>query len=168
MKTEDEQDSDIDLEKLQRGHRDEFDKIYQKYASKVFMYAYRALSHREDAEEIIQEVFSEIWQQRQKIHSEGFIWKLVRCRCIDRLRKKKVQCISDEHLDQVYRESDIGKRLIQEEQRQKILQKISEGERQVLSLLMKGLTRQEIAELLKTPIGTIDSRLHRLKNKLKG
>ncbi|WP_372364621.1 RNA polymerase sigma factor [Candidatus Uabimicrobium sp. HlEnr_7] len=168
MKTEEEQDSDIDLEKLQMGQTEEFDKVYQKYASKVFMYAHRALSSREDAEEIMQEVFSEIWQQRQKIRSEGLIWKLVRCRCIDRLRKKKVQCISDEYLQQVYRESDLSKHLIDEEQRQTMLDKISCGERKVLSLLIKGFTRQEIADLLKMPIGTIDSRLHRLKIKLKG
>ena len=167
MKTE-EQDSEIDLERLRTGHLEEFEKMYSKYVRKIFMYAYRALSIREDAEEITQEVFSEIWQQRQKIRSEGLIWRLVRCRCIDRLRKKKVECISDEYLDQVYRESEIGRDLMHEEQRQKILQKISHGEKQVLSLLIKGFTRQEIAQLLKMPIGTIDSRLHRLKLKLKG
>lgn len=158
----------IDLEQLRLGKQDEFEKMYNKYANKIYSYACKALPTKEDAEEIMQEVFSSIWQQRQNISSEGLIWKLVRCRCIDRLRKRKIQLIENQHLEQMYRENNVAKDLINEEQYQQVLTKISAGEREVLTLLIKGFIRQEIANILKLPIGTIDSRLHRLKNKLKG
>lgn len=165
--TESSDESSINLEKLKAGEKKEFEKFYNKYIQKTYSYAFRVVGKREDAEEIIQEVFTKIWVYKENMKSEGLIWTLLKHKCIDYIRKPHVKVLTKDEL-----ESAMGYKIYQEgitdEEKQKLLQKLPTGEKQVLSLLFKGFDRKEIAKILGLSLGTIDSRIHRLKVRLKG
>lgn len=159
---------DIDLVKLRAGEVREFEHMYRKYVHRVYGYAFKISGSREDAEELTQEIFYTLWQQREAMRSEGLIWVVTRHKCIDYLRKARLPVIVVEE-DQLPAQSmQADNTTMREEETQEVLAKLSAGERTVFALLMEGRSRQEIKELLHLPLGTIDSRLHRLKHKLQG
>ncbi len=158
----------IQLERLREGDPEEFEKLYRKYAKKLYAYAWEMLGNVEDAEEVTQDVFSVTWKQKEKLQTEFFVWKVLKNKCIDQIRKSRPTFLPVLLEDTLIAENSAEKEMIQEEQKQKWLAKLSEGEQQVLSLLLRGFLRQEIATILQNPLGTVDSRLHRIKEKLKG
>ena len=161
-------EQDIDLKKLCAGEPREFEKLYGKYVQRIYGYAYKISSSRDDAEEITQDIFQQLWQQRQAMRSERLIWVIARHKCIDYLRTRRppVVTVDEEQLPMPAASTD--ETAVSEESTQAALHKLAAGEREVLSLLLAGRSRKEIQQLLQLPLGTIDSRLHRLKQKLQG
>jgi RNA polymerase sigma-70 factor (family 1) len=52
---------------LKDGHEEAFDHLYFRYRNKLLSVAYNRLKSREIAEEIVQDVFTDIWQKRQTL-----------------------------------------------------------------------------------------------------
>lgn len=68
-----------------------FKTIYNKFWQKLFTLAVYKTGDREDAEEIIQDIFISIWNRRQELNIdflEAYLTKAVNLKLIDRLRKK--------------------------------------------------------------------------------
>lgn len=57
--------------KLQIGDLDAFDQIFQRYGDKLFGFAFKYLKSKEDAEELVQDVFLKIWENRKKLKQES-------------------------------------------------------------------------------------------------
>jgi RNA polymerase sigma-70 factor (family 1) len=69
FKKQKEYNSDEDLVlALMAGDMLAFEFIYKKYALKLFNIAYNQLGSQEDAEEIVQELFSSIWKKRMDLN----------------------------------------------------------------------------------------------------
>jgi RNA polymerase sigma-70 factor (ECF subfamily) len=58
------------LRKLIEGDNASFEKIYFNYVNRVYYFALRYLNNSSDAEEIVQEVFYKIWENRTNINVE--------------------------------------------------------------------------------------------------
>ncbi len=56
--------------RLIEGDAEAFEKIYYSYVERVYYFAYRYLQNSEDTEEIVQDVFTRIWENREKIDPE--------------------------------------------------------------------------------------------------
>jgi RNA polymerase sigma-70 factor (ECF subfamily) len=56
--------------RLIESDSDAFEKIYYAYAERVYYFAYRYLRNGEDTEEIVQDVFTKIWESRKNIDPE--------------------------------------------------------------------------------------------------
>ncbi len=68
-----EQSANSDLEwikKLKKGDIDAFNQLFYAYSSKLYHFGYANLKSREDAEEMVQEIFSTIWDKRGDIKEE--------------------------------------------------------------------------------------------------
>lgn len=50
---------------LQNGQKSAFEEIYRRYWKKLYRIALHQTSHREEAEELVQELFMSIWQRRE-------------------------------------------------------------------------------------------------------
>lgn len=59
---------------IRQGDRNAFDSVYHQYVSQLFALAHKHIPNRTDAEDIVQEVFLDIWEKRNKIiiHSSLF------------------------------------------------------------------------------------------------
>jgi len=70
-----------------------FEEIYVTYFPRLLRFAQEYVLNREDAENIIQDVFLTLWERRDdlKIHISlaSYLFVLIKNRCIDYLRRKK-------------------------------------------------------------------------------
>lgn len=59
------------IESLRQGDLKAFDAIFAKYSSKVYGFAVKYLKSKEDAEEIVQDLFLRIWEKRDHLDKES-------------------------------------------------------------------------------------------------
>lgn len=82
--------SEADLiEGLRNGDRDAFTIIYKEYWYRMFTVANRKLQNRELAEELIQEIFTRLWKERETIRItqlDFYLFSAVRYEVIDQIR----------------------------------------------------------------------------------
>ncbi len=58
------------IKRLRRGDVEAFNQIFYGYSSKLYHFGYGYLKSKEDAEEMVQEIFSKIWDKRADIKEE--------------------------------------------------------------------------------------------------
>jgi RNA polymerase sigma-70 factor (ECF subfamily) len=58
------------IRKLKKGRIEAYNRIFCAYSSKLYHFAYGYLKSKEDAEEMVQEIFSTIWDTRADIKEE--------------------------------------------------------------------------------------------------
>lgn len=58
------------LEQITAGHKDAFTTLYKRYWESLFLTAVKVLRSKEDAADIVQEVFLSIWNRRQELTIE--------------------------------------------------------------------------------------------------
>lgn len=71
-------------------NRDFFIHVYNQYWYRMFQQAYRKLKEKEIAEEIVQDIFTGIWKDRERIrvgNLEAYLFGSVRNEIIDHIRK---------------------------------------------------------------------------------
>jgi RNA polymerase sigma-70 factor (ECF subfamily) len=82
------------LAALKNDDRQAFRQLTERYLDKVWRLAYRVVRHRQDAEDIAQEVFVTVWNNRHQWQDEGasfstWIYRVTVNRSIDWARKRK-------------------------------------------------------------------------------
>lgn len=80
------------LIRLIEGDSEAFESIYYAYIERVYYFSYRYLNNSEDAEEIAQDVFSKIWENRSNINLEksfsGYLLTTAKNTIFNNYRKK--------------------------------------------------------------------------------
>jgi RNA polymerase sigma-70 factor (ECF subfamily) len=179
----------VETENKKRGIADElFDQVRnddQKAFARMFSIYFPRLNDfakkvvRDDgiSQDIVQEVFLKVWDQRvqiQNINIEAYLFKLVRNRCIDYIKYLKVvnnrmdKIRISSKIEELYRIDFVGDEpyiLILEElnaQLEKIIQRLPNRCREVFLLSrMEGLKNREIAEKLHISIKNVERHLTR-------
>ena len=139
----------------------------------------RILGRRSEAEEILQEVFLQVWTQADRYNPEratarGWILMLARSRALDRLRRRDASQRREEEAagGETRSVGPVGTaRLEASERRSRIasaLGLLTPEQRHCIELaFFEGLTHTQIAERLQAPLGTIKSRILLGMNKLR-
>tara|TARA_R110002049_G_scaffold229148_1_gene401264 strand:- start:55 stop:672 length:618 start_codon:yes stop_codon:yes gene_type:complete len=151
--------------------------LYDNYNRLLFGLILSILKKREEAEDLLQEVFTKIWQNAEKFDLERgtvYTWvvTLTRNRSIDRLRskvykeqKKQSTSLDDEDVfHPLYsEESDPLENTILKERAKKVhqaLDQISEKQKKVLQVAyFSGMSQSEISEEFDIPLGTVKTRM---------
>jgi RNA polymerase sigma-70 factor (ECF subfamily) len=151
--------------------------LYDNYNRLLFGLILSILTKREEAEDLLQEVFIKIWQNAEKFDLERgtvYTWvvTLTRNRSIDRLRsriykeqKKQSTSLDDEDVfHPLYSEaSDPLENTILKERAKKVhqaLDQISEKQKKVLQVAyFSGMSQSEISEEFDIPLGTVKTRM---------
>jgi RNA polymerase sigma-70 factor (ECF subfamily) len=140
-------------------------------------FAAHVIKDNEISQDIVMEVFEKVWENRDKIENtniEGYLYKLVRNRCIDFIKHQKVmhhqmQEVQDSlQYEEMYRIDFVGNQpyiLIEEELKAKIennILSLPDHCREVFILSrVNGLKNREIAEKLNINIKNVERHLHR-------
>src|SRR5246127_1323530 len=79
------------IRQVAKQDRNAFSQLYDRCSSLVFTLALRMLKERSDAEDLLQEVFVQIWRQAANYNEnrgspEGWVINIARSRAIDKLR----------------------------------------------------------------------------------
>lgn len=83
---------DVLLQKIKDGSNNAFNILFQKYWEKAYSEAYKRLKNQDDAKDIVQEIFTKLWLNRQTQNIENFSAYLhvaIRNNVIKLLSKKK-------------------------------------------------------------------------------
>lgn len=91
----------VDL--MQNGSRDAFDRIYALYSKKLYLYCLQYVKSREDAEDIVQNVFMNLWVSRHTIqHGEllnVFIFRSAKNQIINRYKSNLNSAIYEHYTE---------------------------------------------------------------------
>lgn len=177
-------DNEIEfIQALKRGEEWAFRKLYREYAPKIGAFA-RTYFGTDDIDDVIQEVMMRVYKGIKKFKGNSslstWIYKITMnvCNTLYEKNKKKnekvfsVQNDEEENdIEIVDTEKNVQKQVQQEllyERIMEIIEQLPEKERLLIKLRdIDGLPYSEIAEILEIPEGTVKSRLHSAREKLK-
>ena len=165
------QDLHLTFQQIKNGDSDKINVLYSKYNRLVYGIAFSILKNKEDSEDIIQIVFAKIFEMdKEKLptnNETSWLYSLTKNETLNYLRKQK----EDVNLDDIYyiaEEDEELKKIIEKDKYNRIISKLNEQEREIVSLkILSNMSFKEIALLLKMPIGTVQwkyyTALHTLK-----
>ena len=158
-------DADL-LSCLQMGDESAMAVLYDRYSKIVYSVALRVLRDPSSAEDILQEIFMQIWRNPGSfIASRGSLggWLAVvsRNRSIDALRRKRpADSVDDVVLASPCNLADEAERNVMMEKTRSVLDTLPSGQRKTLEMaFFDGLTHAEIAEMRGEPLGTVKTRI---------
>jgi RNA polymerase sigma-70 factor (ECF subfamily) len=168
------------LRALARGDESAFARIYDRYSPILLGLLLRILRSRAEAEDVLQEVFLQVWQRAHSFDSErgrAFTWlvTLARSRAIDRLRsvgsRERAARASAEETPPESEPADwADNAAIRSERAEAVraaLAELPEEQRQVLMLAyIEGMSQSEIAAAKNQPLGTVKTRTRSALRKL--
>lgn len=83
------------LKRVQHGDKDAFESLFNAYYSQLFNYAREILKDRDAAEEVVEDSFLRLWENRGHIHIEtsirAYLYRSVYNRCLNHLKHLKVR-----------------------------------------------------------------------------
>jgi RNA polymerase sigma-70 factor (ECF subfamily) len=82
---------------LRKGDLDAFRRVYSKYKYKVFFFSLSYLKSREKAEDIVQDVFIKVWENRNHMDEHysfsNFPFTVTKNTILNHIRKKKYEIV---------------------------------------------------------------------------
>ena len=61
---------------IRNGDLIAFDRIYEKYSTRLYLFIYGIIKSQKDAEDIVQEVFIKVWDKREKINELSYSFSI--------------------------------------------------------------------------------------------
>ena len=166
------------IERLRKGDKNAFREIYARYSQVVFNLAFRMLRSREEAEEVVQEIFLQVWNKADSYDAgrgaiSTWIVNIARSRSIDKLRTLGYREQTTELIEErVNSKSDLSRIIEDREESRKVIREaldsLPDNQRIAIEMVFfEGLTHIEAAERLNEPVGTIKTRIRLGVSKLK-
>jgi RNA polymerase sigma-70 factor, ECF subfamily len=168
--------SDVDLMLgIQSGDADALSQLYDRYNGIVKALILRIIRNDTEADDLLQEVFMEIWNQAKNFSAEkgkplGWMVTLTRRRAIDALRKKQAYNRAEERLQAEPEQQPLAwvQNTTEMEIRAgdtrvlmaNVINSLPEAQQQVIELaFFQGMSQREIASHTNIPLGTVKTRL---------
>jgi RNA polymerase sigma-70 factor, ECF subfamily len=159
----------------------EFDILFRKYYHRLFCYAMKFVENEGDAHNMVQDIFTGIFEKQIFVQQEGYIkaylYNGIRNSCLNHIKHQKVINRHLSHSAIELKETELTaylsteKSMIEEETFMKIHQAIEElspSQKEVLLLSrFEGMKSREIAEKLQIPVRTVETRIFRALSALR-
>lgn len=178
------------MERAKAGDGPAFDEMTRRYSEKAYSVAYQMLASHDDARDLVQDAFFEVFRTLERFNTQyrfsTWLYRILINKCIN-YRKREARRRMFSFSDYGTRNGSTGQQFLvanlpssektphevleNDELRRSItaaLDTLSERHRTVVVLFdLEGLSHKEIAEILQCPEGTVMSRLHHGRLKLK-
>ena len=149
-----------------------FNTIYRTYSRRIFRFAYSYVKIQSDAEEIVQDVFLKVWENREKIDEylsfESYLFTITYNTSISVLRKKVSENQYIEYLKSIQTASIQNNTTTEIEftelrdRADQIIEQLPSRQKQIFKLNReKGHTYREIALILNISQNTVESHMGR-------
>jgi RNA polymerase sigma-70 factor (family 1) len=148
-----------------------FDILYKKYSNRLYKFGYSIIKSQEETENLIQDVFLSLWENRNKVVKDSsiksFLFTIAYNSAISILRKKIKESAFIEHLMSLQEinvepvnveleYNDLTKKL------DEIINELPQRQKEVYMLhKVEGLKYSEIAERLNISVNTIETHMSR-------
>jgi RNA polymerase sigma-70 factor (ECF subfamily) len=154
---------------MKAGNSFAFEKLYFSYSKKLYNFAFNILKSKEDAEGIVQNVFTKIWETRSEINTElsfgGYIFRITKNMMLNQLKKK---IIEKEYLNYLLATPEDTSLPVEQEvnfmelnlEIERIINELPEKRRKIFRLSREeGLTYREIAEKMDISVNTVNTQI---------
>jgi len=170
---------------LQQGDESAFKKLVDEWQDMVYNTAVSIVQNADDADDITQEVFIQVYQSISSFKGESkfstWLYKVTLSKALDHEKKKKrkkrfafVQILFGNHDDEQLHPVEFDHPGIQLEKKQRAnelfraLKQIPDKQRIAFTLhKLEGQSYQEIAQIMNTSLYAVESLMGRAKNSLK-
>lgn len=170
--------------RCQAGELAAFEPLVERYRQRVWRLAYNVVRDREEAWDVVQEAFIRAYQALPSFRGQSafytWLFRIVMNVAADRVRQRAArgrafgtERVPEEEWDRVMADQgrapdDAALRTEDRERIQAALEALSEDHRAIIMLSdVEGLSYREIAEVLDIPMGTVMSRLHNARKRLR-
>jgi RNA polymerase sigma-70 factor (ECF subfamily) len=154
------------ISRLRAGDQSAMADLYDRYSGVIYGVALRVLANTTAAEDVVQEIFLQLWRNPQAFDSDRgrlapWLAVIARNRAIDHLRKRPAEDDIEEMPIScgVDLESEASQKLAVEKVRG-VLTQLPQDQRKALEMAyFEGMTHSEIAGKTGEPLGTIKTRI---------
>ena len=175
---------EILVKKSQKGDYPSFAELVKRYEKKIYNLAYRIMGNREDASDVLQETFLQVFKKlagfKGKAKLSTWLYRIAVNICLMRKRKgKRMETVSldipilTKKEDEIKRElrDDWSESPLATLENKEVKKTLSEAidslpeEYRTVFLLrgLNGMSNEEVAEVLKISLPAVKSRLHRAR-----
>ncbi|MDN5726162.1 MAG: RNA polymerase sigma factor [Propionibacteriales bacterium] len=170
------------VERLKSGSRAAMDELYREHADELYTYCYRRTGSWSAAEDLAASTFLEVWRSRRKVvevdgSPRPWLYGVATNICRNHLRSqyRAAGALARLHLidssDSADPADDVASRIDADRRFQQTLDRVdtlTERDQEVFVLVLwEGLTYTEAAAALDIPVGTVRSRLARVRRQLR-
>jgi len=173
------------VERLKRGDETAFRELVDDYQNKVFNTCISFLKNPDDADDLTQEVFIEVYSSIKKFREDAklstWIYRITVNKSLEHIRKMKrkkrsvfLQWFGNEDKDPELQVPDFNHPGVLAENRErarillKAIEKLPEKQRIAFTLhKMEDLSYEQIAEVMQKSLSSVESLMHRAKSNLK-
>lgn len=170
--------NDEDLcKRIKSGEKDAYQILFEKYAPRIYNFSLTYLKNRDDAEELVQNVFLKIWEKRNSLDAtqnlKSFIFKIAVNTIYDFIRRKNIEHAYEDYARLNFKpnENYTWHSVIFEEMKNnldKLVLQLPEQQQKIFQLSkLEGLTNKEISQKLKLSKRTVENHLYRALTFLK-
>jgi len=171
------------MERIQRRDEQALAKLYDRYASVLYTLVLRIVPTSEEAEDILQEIFLQVWNKSNSfLQNRGTVYSwlvaLARNKAIDRVRSRRYKQQSKEtrmedtaQLADTQTAAHPHRSVVLKEYQERVekaLKSLSAIEARILELsYFGGYSQTEIAKMLNIPLGTVKTKMRQGMIKLR-
>jgi RNA polymerase sigma factor (sigma-70 family) len=163
------------VERSKKGNRQAQYQLYQMYSRAMFNICLRMMNDRSDAEDMLQESFSEAFRRLDSFRHEStfgaWLKMIVINKCINEIKRKKAQLEFFDDMSPFEDEEDITDEQeagLSPDKIRKAMEELPKGSRMIFSLyLLEGYDHQEISEILSISESNSKTQYMRAKQRIK-
>lgn len=158
------------IEKLRKKDENAIRIFIKEYKIPLYNYIYRILYNKDDAEDLLQEVFLKFFKNIEHIdfkrNIKAFIFKIARNSCIDFLRKRKNEM---PFVDEIYEKPcNFYERMKLKGKIERALLNLKKEDREIIILkYFENFKIKEISEIMGIPENTVKIKILRALKKLR-
>lgn len=168
------------MARVAAGDREALRQLYEATSAKLFAVCLRILSDREEAADVLQEVYITVWRRADRFDPARagvmtWVSTIARNRAIDRLRARGPMAYADPVEDlQLADEGQVSAEALlvaagEEGRVHRCLDELDERTRSVIrTAFFEGVTYEALAQRMGAPLGTVKSWIRRGLARLKG
>lgn len=164
------------LEAVSRGDKGAFQRLYARHSVRIFRFLMRLVQNKATAEELVNEVFLEIWQHagRYEGRSSPTTWMMAIAhnKAVSGLRRRReVTGMDETAAAEIADLDDDPEQTAQKQDKGRIMRqcmaRLSSDHREILDLVYyQEMSVGEVAEVLKIPENTVKTRMFYARKKL--
>ena len=163
------------MERMRSGDKSALHEVYEAYIGYIYTIVHQTVSNREDAEDVTSEFFMKLWRladtYREGKGHRAWMAAIARNMAVDLLRRTKREVLMEDFADTMTENASnvsVEKEVIADMSLRQALDALKPKEREVVHLKIMGeMTFQEIADVLKVPLGTVTWRYQNAIQKLR-